>query len=39
MKHFTFRAISVSVATSLIVGVCTSNVSAIASTPNDNDVI
>ncbi|WP_164174629.1 hypothetical protein [Ruminococcus flavefaciens] len=39
MKHFTFRAISVSVATSLLVAVCTSNVSAIASTPNDNDVI
>lgn len=37
MKHFTFRAISVSVATSILVAVCTSNV--FASTSNDNNVI
>ena len=35
MKHFTIRTISISVATSLLVAVCTSNVSAIAS-PSDN---
>lgn len=37
MKHFTIRAISVSVATSILVAVCTSNV--FASTSNDNNVI
>lgn len=39
MKHFTIRTISISVATSLLVAVCTSNVSAIASPSNDSSVI
>lgn len=39
MKHFTLRAISVSITTSLLVAVCTSNVSAIASTSNDSYAI
>lgn len=39
MKHFTIRMISVSVAASLLAAVCTSNVSAVASTSNHDCAI